>query len=732
MSQREVVLDPMADNLVRPEYHLVETEVEFLRAAVEATPLWVRGERLCSWAREVGIARHWCLTELESPTKELLRLCPTLSLEQAEIVLRRLGRRVAEVQRPLDLPEVLTHLLQRYDTELWLAKPDRVHAARWLLWYAEHGRELAPEEHLLVHELAAEWSAGSDTLLRQAYNVMSPEDAWSAFCEWFGLRSTERTWPSHPTIEPSTWTSQRLRQEWNELAVTTRGAFFDDLLSRRSPESFLRIAARTALRYFKANPRSLTRVTLEHLLPYLSHDEREQARALLPPQDPGEPPESFEGLVNWFTCAYLPFRCWSGVTDPAYQGRVRQLGRAFGLWYLSYYIKARMGAPGSAAAHLSWAKAAELGQDPTVVTLLVVLDGLGYTDAETLREQIRAQGSTRLDFDEFTVALAPVPTITEIAKQALLSGTSPARSMAEDQQQLGTIERFDQSVISALNEALPGHVVIWSLLEPDRTYHQQSQSAAVNLHTEVAAKLQSLAKRIVAVAHAVRESQRLRVVITTDHGRLLSAARRNHRAPAGMRVHGRAARGAIAMSFPKDGLTVEGDVAYLHPSWYALPEPCAVLLTDEAFLTEDGREGTELFAHGGVYPEEVLIPWMVLSRDRVLQPIKAVLRGRGKADYPGQARLEVSNPNEVTIRLLRFRVQRIGLELPLSRLIGALQKWEASIPMPSWPPKRELTQLTAILDCALPNGDHRELPCLIELETDEMYEREDILRALDL
>lgn len=55
----------------------------------------------------------------------------------------------------------------------------------------------------------------------------------------------------------------------------------------------------------------------------------------------------------------------------------------------------------------------------------------------------------------------------------------------------------------------------------------------------------------------------------------------------------------------------------------------AVSLTEDAFETNDGRGGQERYPHGGLYPEEIIVPWLALAGD--YEAPQATVRCTGKA-----------------------------------------------------------------------------------------------------
>jgi len=82
----------------------------------------------------------------------------------------------------------------------------------------------------------------------------------------------------------------------------------------------------------------------------------------------------------------LPYRI-RATNDPEHLAVTSQIGRQFAEWYLQMYKDEAL-FDGPARQNLSWVKASQL-KKPEVVTLMVVLDELGYVDMQHLWEEIR-------------------------------------------------------------------------------------------------------------------------------------------------------------------------------------------------------------------------------------------------------------------------------------------------------------------------------------------------------
>jgi hypothetical protein len=292
-----------------------------------------------------------------------------------------------------------------------------------------------------------------------------------------------------------------------------------------------------------------------------------------------------------------------------------------------------------------------------------------------------------------------------------------------------------QDLATAMRDATDGAFLVWSNLEPDRTYHIRADKQAVL--DQVAGALHTLADRIVKAAAAAPSHLRLRILLTTDHGRLLGRSTRRVDVPAGMAPHQRAAVGVVATPLLEDGFLIDasGAFAVLNGRRYAISDTddCAVMLSGDCFLTSDGRTGNELFPHGGLFPEEVLIPWCEIDRDAEPPNVRCKAMGSAREARQGEVSLHFTNAGQVSVTLLcvefqfrdRKKVQIIfNEELPRQRqsiVIGMINDW----PTPS-----DLRAAACVARLRLPVGDEIDVAVDLDLKSEGFQERQDILGDL--
>lgn len=722
----EMLLDPVGDARLPSGYTEVTSEVEFLRLATSGAPLLVRGAALTHWAQVFFEGRRASWAEAISPAREIQAFCPTMSLDDVQALLQHLGNRFFEMPRPL-VPESL--LYELYASRIWHeARPDARHGAEWLLWLYDS----KPESWLqpLLQLMAQRWQEVVTDGLERVYSAIDSDAALAALEGWLRLRPDPHfTGLGEFPLPVPTGLQNRAATIWREQAMATRGGFFEQVAVLPVPFALKRLAAQEAARYYLNQPQALTQAALDLLGQYLSYAELQGLRRRLPPTRPGPLPVEPQAVLRWFVEGYLPYRMWQAenqITEA--EAAVGEAARAFSQWYLDRYPRALMG--GTMRELLSFMQASR-AIAANAATLLIVMDGLHAGDARRLGQKIRS-GTSRLAPISDRLLFAPIPTVTDFCKPALFTGVPSAR--AAEMQPIGTVLPEDLSPVHDLQQASPGKLYIWRIQEPDRTYHRHN--GRETLLRDVEAQLDAAANKIVDLVEQVRDDLSLQIIITTDHGRLLAKSPRSVKVPSGMVSHGRAAWGPSGRSFDATGYKEEGELIFIHGARFGLAQDVAVVSTAHTFETNDGRGGVEVHPHGGLYPEEVIVPWISFARDVELPRLSLSARGDGTAGKQGQIVLTVTNLGDVEVILeevqLRFAKQAAQiLQRTATFAVSALQ--EVRLDVTPWPTSDAVREARLYLRVRLPNGLSFELEAPATLHSQDMYDRgEDILEGLDL
>ena len=707
-----VRLDPEAVTDPPANWTVIETEVDFLHSALDEGCKLIRGEYLCRWAQDLYDARGVEYQVIASPTRKLRQVCPSLTVEQARELLQRMqmGDSFTDTLQLCDIARDL------WDDLWWCQAPSLHHAASWLQWWLRSSPTHA--EKVLLLELAKEYQQASSGRWSEVYRIQSRDDAEHYLECWLGLNDSSADWPDFPQVfEPAA--KAHLITLFQKHVVKDPAAVRALFEKPSVSDKVLPLAADVLATYYQQHPEELSSAFLKRFDRYLLPATSSQIRQLLPLEPPKPPPHDHEQLVAWFLNDYLPYRQWPRHDRTI----VTERGRQFAEVFLPLYADAISGS--HARQSLSWMKAKSL-KDPAHATLLVVLDGLSYPDMQQCWYDLQAfdiQG--RLSLMNVGVAFAPLPSITRCAKPALLAGVTPR--LADQASPLGAVYSKDADLLQAASSVTHGELLIWRVAEPDKSYHEYSDKATAL--TMAHSALKGIISRLMNIVTTMPPTVNLQIVVTTDHGRLLAESFRSVDLPEGMTSHQRAALGATNRTFPSAGFIIENDVAYLDAHRFELTQDAAIVLSDASFKKQDGRTGTDAFPHGGVYPEEVLIPWWVIGRDvKLLTPV-IELSGKGVGTRIGNLVLSIQNPSPVPLDVQALTISWHPSPFELNFVVEPQSKRQVEIQVP-WPTKKQLAGGSAHVLYSYREAKVAEVAASLHLSSEEMYEQDNPLEDL--
>ncbi len=715
----DILLDAEGDFPAAPGVRLIESEVEFLRYGVDGGAMLIRGARLCQWAQDFYALRGAPVKTVESTRAILRRVFPALSSEQAEELSSRIGRpqlRKEEVSAAFVLNACFPA-----DSALWQGSPSPQHAAGWLLWLLEHTPSEA--ERIVLERFTSEMRIrAGDTPLADIYCAHDPTEAQTLFLRWLGAGEDRR-----PDLGefPRALTSRALelvRQAWLKRIIVTQGQFFAETLSFPLPPALRRELARQTAEYYLEleNTRHLNRAVLQELSSYLDPQIVAKLEKVLPPPEPSSPPEGEDDILAWFEREYLPYRRWQAQSgdETARQTAVKR-AQAFARWLLERYPRWLI-----SGEHLAFQKATHLA-DLKALTLCVILDGLPAWDAEWMAQELSAR-APRLTLLQKTYCFAALPTVTEFAKEALLRGVSPR--CASEVSCLGNVVPDNQSPHKRLTDAAAGQVWFWRVEQPDKAYHFEQEDKR---ERQVRGELSAIVEEIKQVADEIPDALFLNILITSDHGRLLNArSPRQLPVGAGMQAHGRAAWGSFQRDFPASGFAVDEQAGRVdvYGERFGV-EPNLRLAWDESSFAN--ANGAEAYPHGGLFPEEVIVPWFLFQRDAQEPEIEISLTGKGEAEISGEVTVRVLNKSRLALKCREAHFSHNATLKKVEWNIPPLSERQFQATLMPWPPKSAEGKVTASLVFVRASGAPFTRSVAADLTINVLYDRtDDLLKDL--
>lgn len=721
-----IILDRKHEAPIPEGYEVIESEVQFLLHANDKNPLMIKGQRVCDWAQKYYDGRNIVYKEITLPKTQLVESFPELSDEKAQYICELLGKKINAMQK-ISANEIL---FSCFPISLWDELPSLKHAAEWLLWLDETNPN--PAFTPILRTIATDWK-NACVEASPLYDIVDPAKARETLKEWLGAKITPSFdhYGQFPITIPEKWILD-LQKMWNLEIINSNGSFLLDIIKTPIEWRFKHLIATRTLDFFEKHTDSehFSNEVYDAMTRLLSGNDLLRLRVIKPIPEPTKVPEEPESVITWFTKRYLPFREQQlAKKSEELPPKVLEFGQEFAYWYLNFYPKALF-----SKKYLSFFKSKDLRDlDSNHVNLLIILDGLHAVDAKyLLANLLNSEGQNRLVMTENDYCFAPLPTVTDFSKGALVHGVQP--TFMKEFALLGEDVSEYQTPVPMLQEAKPGNLFMWRIQDPDHTYHAKNKSSM--LRKDVEGSLSTIATKILEVVDNVSITQPLRIIITTDHGRFLGTSKRDVDIPANMEAHGRAAWGKTNIEYNETGYKIENDLVFLSKDRFGLlSDDAAVILTDHAFRSE--KQKKEISTHGGLFPEEVIIPWMVFERNLSRPEINIKLSGKGQANQPGSVKILAINPSSIDITISRIIFvfnEDDNYVINVDQKIPGMDKIDFDITLPAWPSSEQKAQGSAQAFFQLPEGDDYASEInLSDLEVTELYTRDkSLLEGLDL
>lgn len=714
----EILLDREKDCPVPDGFILIENEVDFLRYATSGQSLLIRGIELCAWAESFYGLRNVPVRVVESPGGLLRRTFPELSDEQAKEISQKIGKKLVSSEE-ISPARVLDACFP-LDYFLWHGTPSLEHAARWLLWWLEHTPTQA--EKIILEKFASIVEQGVENeSVKNLYRATSAEQAKTLLWQWLGAEKPfTRNIEEFPVELPPSWRKE-LKQAWMKRIVDTQGIYFEEMKFFPLPSDLRQEFVELVAEYYLSNPHRLDPTVLGELQPFVSNKIFSELEKHLPPSEPSPLPEEESTVLVWFEKEYFPYRRWqTAYGDENSRRIVLKHAQNFARWLLKRYPLWLLGGE-----NIAYQKSAHLVKNSSeAVTFCIILDGLPIWDAGRLLQEM--SNLSRLTLLHKSYTFTTLPTVTEFAKEALLRGVPP--HLADQTSSLGKILPDNRSPKRYLENVQPGEVIFWRAEQPDKAYHFEQEDKR---EKKVFSELQTIVHEIEEVVNAVPDHIRLNILITSDHGRLMnSRSPRELPLEEEMQAHGRAAWGPLKHLFSETGFEIHEDEGWieLDGERFGVGHNLRLRIAwNEACFNRSS--GYEAYPHGGLFPEEVIVPWFVFERDATMPELEISISGEGEANMSGEVLISILNPSHMVLECQEIEIsgQNYLGKISVQKSVPPLEKVEFRSLLTPWPSKSIEGNLTAQVVFTLPNGKPYFQNVAPDLKVQVLYQQSDNL-----
>ncbi len=395
-------------------------------------------------------------------------------------------------------------------------------------------------------------------------------------------------------------------------------------------------------------------------------------RQIRPPK-PGFPDSNwnFEQMLTWATGSYLPYQAWCsahGQFDPD----LYAIGDCFSEWLVSNWGDLHANSKRMVFNVLP-NKTVEF-KDPRHVNLVLVVDNLAWSFSAMLRDLFQERGYFLTTAEPY---LAMLPTETEISKKCLLSG-AVGYTQIDDKTYKGIIEKgwvpyFNDSAFRYVSDIgnlgkidkIDSSAYVVNYLAIDKALHASANVFGMP-HRE---HVDHLLSRLVEDVHAFVERHdlhdKIRIHVVSDHGSTrIPASAQNDLDPGFFKSQGFEERAQRFVEVSNERFTtlpdnLKLDCFFLPANDYLNPANVLCARRANRFLSID----QDVYVHGGLLPEEVIVPYMAFEPATVpLQDLTVLLKKNEFRYRMETIELEVGNPNEAAVVQVRVSVLNSNVE----------------------------------------------------------------------
>jgi hypothetical protein len=416
----------------------------------------------------------------------------------------------------------------------------------------------------------------------------------------------------------------------------------------------------------------------------------EKIKALLKPAIPQNPDPSWtaDTMIRWATDMYIPFFVWAESNGFCTEELFLKAD-LFSQWLYNNWEDLRA----------NWKKLVfnvlpnhyHVFQNQETVNLLLIIDNLGWKYAETLKDLFQKAG---FGVTEMEAYLSMLPTETELSKKCLLSGV-PRYNEIDRKQYAAIVEKgwvpyfndfrfhYLPDVDSLLKlKDIKYQTYVVNYLSIDKALHQPESLIGLPHDVHINTLLSFLVEKVVEFTNTHSLKDRIVIHVTSDHG--------STKIP-------NTAKNDIDMDYFKDSdfeVITPRHIAVKPERFLQLPEN----MKEDCFFLDQGIFGndrfylatrrsnrftktdSESYIHGGLSPEEVIVPYMSFQKISArIEDLELLLT---KSSYRYRLEvidLEIANPNEYPVENIMIEILNSNIESEVYRLDWLDAKRKASL-----------------------------------------------------
>lgn len=403
-------------------------------------------------------------------------------------------------------------------------------------------------------------------------------------------------------------------------------------------------------------------------------------REMIRPAKPSDPDPNWdaESMLAWTTDSYLPYQAWCDRQEQ-FDPDFYVIGDRFSEWLISKWDALHANSK-RMVFNILPNKAAELKQ-AGIVNLVLVIDNLGWSFSEILRDLFQDQGYFLAIAEPY---LAMLPTETEISKKCLLAGKVGYAEL-DNKTYSGIIEKGwvpyfsnDQafcyiSDIGSLDkiEDIDASTYVVNYLAVDKALHKSADEIGMSHREHIHHLLEKLAENTIKFIDKHDLKDRIRIHIVSDHGSTrIPGEQQNDLDMAFFKTPGFEQRShryleVSSERFEKLADNLRFDCFFIPANKFRNSVNYLCARRGNRFIATDKRS----YVHGGLLPEEVVVPYLVFEPTGApVQDLTVILKKTEFRYRTETIELEIGNPNHTAVEQVLVSILNGNVESEPERI----------------------------------------------------------------
>jgi hypothetical protein len=389
---------------------------------------------------------------------------------------------------------------------------------------------------------------------------------------------------------------------------------------------------------------------------------QERLNNLIPPAEVINPEniKTLDEWISWALTSYLPYRFWMESNDVS-NDMVDKYSLMYGDWIYNNYD--RIISSETRMLHRTITNLSKCIKEDEI-SLIIILDNFNYKFATLCKDYFNCKGfSTTMD----RPLISMIPTETSVSKTAFFSGQpfnieeKSYESMCKEWEDLlgGNIEYLsDIGKLDSVNQKV-AKIYILNYLSIDRILHESQSNSALPIYFRIQEELKAMIDKLLSFSKKLGVENRIKIYFTSDHGstKILKEQQnlidsKYYKAKSEDCAYRVLALQDKKFDIYKDSI---GHLCYvLDRNDYGIKENYLIARGYSRFMETD----SSFYVHGGITPEENIIPLLKFERVNVklIEPEILLRNISFRYSTTSTIHLTIKNYNEYAIENIRISI----------------------------------------------------------------------------